>query len=312
MMLATVPCAVCSGTRFSLVYAATIDDHGGEPSAYFGSSRARAGYLPIVRCSRCGLVMTNPQDDHGTLARVYGAHEDNVYELEHDNRRHAALDHLALVTAYRPNPARILDVGCATGIFVGVAQQAGWQATGVDASEWMVSRARIRCPTAAFRVGTLDEIQFPADSFEVITLWDVLEHVSSPRQTLDRVRNWLTPDGCLFLSVPNADSVMARLMGRRWVLLLREHLWYFSPVTLATLLRQAGFDPVRPRPKRVHFSLANVLARLAQYPGPWRGAMSRLSRAPALKRVKLRFPMGEMDVVARVRPGGPATVARTR
>jgi hypothetical protein len=176
----------------------------------------------------------------------------------------------------------------------------------------MVSRARIRCPTAAFRVGTLDEIQFPADSFEVITLWDVLEHVSSPRQTLDRVRNWLTPDGCLFLSVPNADSVMARLMGRRWVLLLREHLWYFSPVTLATLLRQAGFDPVRPRPKRVHFSLANVLARLAQYPGPWRGAMSRLSRAPALKRVKLRFPMGEMDVVARVRPGGPATVARTR
>ena len=186
---------------------------------------------------------------------------------------------------------------------------------GVDASEWMVSRGRIRCPTATFRVGTLEEIQFLADSFEVITLWDVLEHVSSPRQTLDRVRSGSRPAATCFSASPNADSVMARLMRRRWVLLLREHLWYFSPATLAKLLRQAGFDPVRTRPKVVHFSLANVLARLAQYPGPWRGATPRLSRAQALKRVKLRFPMGEMDVVARVRPGGRQAdpeVARTR
>jgi len=301
MMLATVPCAVCGGTRFRSVYASTIDDHGGEPSPYFGSSRMKAGHLPIVRCSQCGLLMTNPQDAHDTLAGVYGTREDELYDLEHDNRRRSALEHLALVVMYEPTPARILDVGCASGIFVRIAHEAGWRATGVDPSEPRIARGRAGCPTASFTVGVLEDLTFPDGAFDVITLWDVLEHVSSPIETLRRVRRLLAPGGWLFLSVPNADSIVARFMGRRWVLLLREHLWYFSPGTMARLLCQANLDLVHTRSKLVQFSAANVLTRMAQYPGRWRGAAARLSRVPALKHLKLRFPMGEMDIVARVK-----------
>jgi hypothetical protein len=90
-------------------------------------------------------------------------------------------------------------------------------------------------------------------------------------------------------------------MGRRWVLLLREHLWYFSPETMRFALARAGFEMVVARRKAVEFSLGNVMMRLGQYGGPLAAVGRRLSHGSASKRVRLRFPIGEMDVVARAR-----------
>jgi hypothetical protein len=133
----------------------------------------------------------------------------------------------------------------------------------------------------------------------VATLWDVLEHVRSPRETLERVREWLTPDGWLFFNLPDADSRMARWMGKRWVLLLREHLWYFSPTTFARLLQSCGLDLIQVRSNYVHFSLANILGRMAQYPGLAGNVARRLYRWRILRSLNVRFPMGEMNVAVR-------------
>jgi ubiquinone/menaquinone biosynthesis C-methylase UbiE len=295
-----VACPACGADEFRALYPASIGGDEADPSVYFGSSRARAGHLEIVRC-RCGLVLSNPQDDRATLTRVYSAHEDPAYEREYATRRRAARWHLDLAMKYVSKPARLLDVGCATGIFVEVAQEAGWRATGIDASAWMVSKARSRCPLATVTVADLEEIRFPAESFEVVTLWDVLEHVHAPVEMLERTRGWLASGGWLCLSVPNVESTVARLMGKRWVLLLREHLWYFSPETIGVVLSRAGFEVVSTRTKLVEFSLANVMGRLGQYGGRVADACSRLSRVAGFKHIRLRFPIGEMDVVARVK-----------
>jgi 2-polyprenyl-3-methyl-5-hydroxy-6-metoxy-1,4-benzoquinol methylase len=301
MTLTTVPCAVCRGMSFAMVHRGTIDTSDAQASEYFGSSRRRAGYLPIVRCVSCGLMMTNPQDDAATLSEVYSGFSDPIYEAEYENRRQAALDHLTVVTSHHPARNRMLDVGCATGAFVCVALEAGWQVTGLDSSEWMIAHGRARCPRATFKLGGLRDVDFPARSFDAITMWDVLEHVASPLATLHRVRGWLAPRGWLCLSVPNGASLTARLMGRRWVLLLREHLWYFGPETMGRLLAEAGFDLVETRPKLVRFSVANILTRLGQYPGAIPARAGRFSRASVLRRISVRFPIGEMDVVARAR-----------
>jgi 2-polyprenyl-3-methyl-5-hydroxy-6-metoxy-1,4-benzoquinol methylase len=305
MTLVVAPCAFCGSTAFDPVYPGTIpSDDDRDPSLYFSSSRTSAGYLPVVRCVTCRLVMTNPRDSDDTLARVYAALSDRLYEQEDVNRTRSAQRSLSLVAEFVRPPARLLDVGCATGIFVRVAHEAGWRTTGFDASAWAVMQARARCPSAEFHSGRLEELSFAKGGFDVITMWDVLEHVSAPLYTLLRVREWLTPEGWLFLSLPNADSLVARTMGRRWVLLLREHLWYFSPMTISGLLRRAGFEPVRTRPKFVSFSLANILSRLAQYPGRLGRTAAGIARAPTLARISLRFPMGEMHVVARRESSG--------
>jgi 2-polyprenyl-3-methyl-5-hydroxy-6-metoxy-1,4-benzoquinol methylase len=299
MTLTTVPCAVCGGTDFTLLYPATISDPEADPALYYSSSRTLAGYLDVVRCRQCGLLMTNPRDDDATLARVYAALQDATYDVEDDNRMRTARAFLKWVEHFQSQPGRLLDVGCASGMFVAVADQSGWHVTGLEVSSWAIERAQQRCPRGTFVTGLLEDQHFAPASFDAITLWDVLEHVHSPREAVRQVSEWLTPQGWLFLNVPDAQSWVARLMGRRWVLLLREHLCYFSRDTLAALLSQQGFELVHARANWVHFSLTNVLVRLAQYPG-WFGRLARRAAGQSwLRRIVVRFPMGEITVAAR-------------
>lgn len=300
MTLVTAVCAVCGGETVDPIYPGTIAPaEPRDPAAYFSSSRRVAGYLSIVRCARCGLMMTSPRDDDVTLDRIYSELIDRSGEQEDEARSRNLADELALVGSYRRLPGNLLDVGCGTGLFVCAAQKGGWEATGVDASAWAVARGGQRCPQARFRTGLLPEIDFPVGSFDVITLWNVLEHVPRPVETLERIRSWLALDGWLFLSLPNADSHIARLMGKRWGLLLREHLWYFSPATIAALLSRSGFVLANVRPKLVSLSLARILGRLAQHPGAAGPAAGCLSASGVLRRLTVRLPIGEMYVVAR-------------
>jgi SAM-dependent methyltransferase len=285
MTLVSVPCAVCNGRDFASIFPGTITELDAEPEAFFSSSRSSAGYLPIVRCRACGLVQSNPRDDVATLASVYERLADHVYDTEDANRDFDAKAHLALVARNQKPPGRLLDVGCATGIFVARAAEAGFQTVGLDASRWAIDRARNRAPHAMFEAGTLESVR--------------LEHVDSPKLVLEQVRGLLRPGGAVFLSMPNAASIVAKVMGRNWVLLLREHLWYFSPETIRRLLVQSGFAAIEHRSKSVSFSLANVAGRLSQYRGPLASAASKLSENEVLRSASIRFPMGEMDVVAR-------------
>ena len=145
----------------------------------------------------------------------------------------------------------------------------------------------------------METTHFEAGSFQVITLWDVLEHLHSPSDTMTRVHAWLKTDGLLLLNLPDFSSLVARLMGRYWVLLLREHIWYFTPSTMDILLEKTGFSLLNVSTNYVRFSLANIFSRLAQYPGPFGTLAAKTSRLEVLKFLTLRFPIGEMSIVAR-------------
>ena len=298
MALVTVNCPLCGSGSFTQVYPGTLASSEDAPASYFSSSRTNAGHLPVVRCQQCGLVMSNPRDDEQTLQSVYALLQDQVYDEEETNRRRTANDHLRVVARYA-RPGRLLDAGCATGFFLAEAQRQGWEATGLEPSRWAVERARQRAPAATVVQGSIEQADFPAGYFDAITLWDVLEHVNDPAKTIGRLHTWLAPGGFLFLNVPNSDSLMARLSGRRWVLLLREHLWYFSPGAIGRLMQKCGLQLLDTRPNYVWFSLENILTRLAQYPGPLRRVFASLSRWSWLKAISFKFSMGEMNVIAR-------------
>jgi 2-polyprenyl-3-methyl-5-hydroxy-6-metoxy-1,4-benzoquinol methylase len=299
LTLVAVPCPACDSQDFAPLYPSTIEQPEENPASYFSSGRTQAGYLPIVRCRSCGLVQERPRDDLATLNEVYASLSDGVYDSEDKNRDRDAKAHLDLVLSEQKPPARLLDVGCSTGTFAARAQQAGFQASGIDASHWAIERATARGSGASFQSGTLESANFEEQSFQVVTLFDVLEHVHSPTQALACIHRWLRPGGILVMSLPNSDSWIAKGMGKRWVLLLREHLWYFSPDTVGRLLRRSGFQLIKTRPKWVSFSLANIATRAAQYPGPLASQAAKLAKSELLRRAPARFPMGEMDVIAR-------------
>lgn len=305
MTLKTISCDLCGGNTFKPLYPGTISDPEQDPTPYFSSSRTHAGYLPTVRCLGCGLMMTNPRDDAKTIQQVYAKLNDPIYDTEDENRRRTAQAYLRLIHRYAPQmypsaqPGTLLDIGCATGVFACEAQTQGWQVTGLEASTWSLDQARQRCNAIRWVNSLLEDADFPAGSFQVITLWDVLEHVNSPTQVMSLVRKWLTPGGWVFLNLPNSASLTAKTSGSRWVLLLREHFWYFSPVTMQFLLEKTGFTLIHSQPNFVRFSLTNIARRLGQYPGlggrigKWMGGLT------PIETLKVTFPMGEMNVVAR-------------
>jgi SAM-dependent methyltransferase len=136
---------------------------------------------------------------------------------------------------------RLLDYGCAVGLFVKVARDAGWNAKGYERSEWAARYGRDTFGLDIRQGDGRDGLPFE-DPFDVVTLWDVLEHLEQPRRVLDHVAGLLAPHGLLALNTVNSSSVAARMAGKRWRHLRPpHHLQYFSRGSLRRLLEDCGF-----------------------------------------------------------------------
>jgi len=140
-----------------------------------------------------------------------------------------------------PPPARLLDIGCGAGEFIAVAQRSGYDTLGIDTSEAAVEICRSKGLDA--RVGDLDSV---SGRFDVITMWDVLEHVADPTALLIRARESLNENGILLAKVPAFGSLSIRLSAaipRLAGLLLGApgHVQFFTRASLETLARNAGF-----------------------------------------------------------------------
>ncbi|MHB9091376.1 MAG: class I SAM-dependent methyltransferase, partial [Chloroflexota bacterium] len=135
---------------------------------------------------------------------------------------------------------RLLDVGCGAGLFLRQAQTAGWQARGIEPSASAVAYARGRFGLE-IHLGTLADAPLAGETFDIITLWHVLEHTPDPVATLRQGAGLLAPGGMLLVAVPNFGSLEALLFGRRWYSLdAPRHLYDFVPATLEALLAKAG------------------------------------------------------------------------
>jgi len=237
--------------------------------------------------------MPDPDD----LLKTYGAVEDPLYVGERANRYHTFRRVLRELGS--PEARRLLDVGAYCGYFVDVAAQAGFRAEGTELSIWAVHQARELGVT--MHNETVGERAESGDHYDVLTMWDVVEHLEDPRAELEAAFRLLEPGGALHLSTIDAGSRLARVMGRRWPWLMDMHLYYFDRRSITRLLDQVGFDVERIRPYTHVVSLDYLLSKV--------GAAVR-SLDPAAEAVRTAVPehwrvpvnLGDnMHVVARRR-----------
>ena len=205
----------------------------------------------LLRCPRCRLgwwdwpTFEPPQfydREYFQGDRAERGYDDYA-ALETGLRRtaRARLRRIARVVAQgAPVPGkRLLDVGCGTGVFVAESMNAGWDARGIEISEYAVNKARER--GLFVTCGSIEDVGLEAGAFDCITLWDVLEHLRDPADVLMRCARALRPGGIVALSTGDVTSLCARLSGSRWHLFtLPEHLFFFSPRSLRLLLRRAA------------------------------------------------------------------------
>ena len=216
----------------------------------------RDGPFEVVTCTVCGLVYVTPRLQGQALLDVY---DEGYWKSENpkqrgyaDYARESALylrtfqKRMALVKRWIPAKARILDVGCAAGYFLRIAQQHGHDVHGVEMSSAIAHEAVTALGADRVHVGTLDEAiavkgHAPA-SFDLVTLWDVIEHVPDPQHVLRLIRGLVKPGGHLLIETQNVASRWARLLGPRWHHYKHhEHLYHFDPQTIRRLLGDCGF-----------------------------------------------------------------------
>jgi 2-polyprenyl-3-methyl-5-hydroxy-6-metoxy-1,4-benzoquinol methylase len=147
--------------------------------------------------------------------------------------------HRALIARYKQGGA-ILDIGCSSGSFLAGMNNGLWKLYGIEMDSATAERAKLTSGAEVF-VGDIMGAPFSASSFDVITAFDVLEHVYHPREFLERVLHWLRPGGIFFARLPNIDSWEARLFGTYWYgLELPRHLYHFSPRSMRCLVAEVG------------------------------------------------------------------------
>jgi SAM-dependent methyltransferase len=260
-----------------------------------GSTRYGVSSRALAVCRVCGLGWQVPLPETAEVTAAYVAMRDDVYMSEAANRRLTFERGVRLLSRHgaRP-PGRLLDVGCSAGLFLDVATRAGWDVLGVEPSEWLSAKARELVGSRVF-TGTFEGAPLGDRCFDVVTMWDVLEHVPSPPNFLARARRVSSPGGLLVLNVPARDTWIARALGARWPLLLPEHLFYFSRPSLRVLLDRAGFDVLAFHRHWVSFSAAYVLRRLAQHGWP---LAAQIEPAHAATWLRVPLLMGELTVVA--------------
>ncbi|MDH7600891.1 MAG: class I SAM-dependent methyltransferase [Armatimonadota bacterium] len=196
----------------------------------------------VYRCRGCGLVFTHPLPEE--LYEQYDARYFDLYRRRRQfrlKRADARLRQIELIM----RPGKLLDIGCSLGYFLEAAKSRGWDAWGIDVSDYAVNEARKLGLNV--RVGDLEQVGFETGSFDCVTMWDVLEHVPDPTSHMREVRRVLATGGLVVIGTPNADHLAFRIKREKWRHFKpAEHVYYFGRFSIETLLRNTGFKPVRP------------------------------------------------------------------
>jgi ubiquinone/menaquinone biosynthesis C-methylase UbiE len=232
---AVAACDVCGGGSHELMFFAR--------DRLFGEE----GRFTVVRCRDCGLVFVNPRPGIDELGRYYPQEDYDLYNKA-AGLKDRSMDELGrllgprkgLIEKYQ-KPGRLLDIGFGDGSFLYFMKECGWDVAGVDFNEKMVELVEDELGIDV-RAGELEEAGFEDGSFDVVTLWGVLEHVQSPRRTLAEIKRITGEGALLVVYTQNADAPEARLLGDDWFIYeVPRHLYSFNRDNLSRLLATSGF-----------------------------------------------------------------------
>lgn len=262
--------------------------------------------LDFVRCGDCGLVYINPQPTDNEINILYTEEYYKPWGLDSDSSTVTEMktstfdDKLAKVEKF-VNKGRVLDIGCATGFFLGVAKRRGWAAYGVEISPYSSAIARERFGRENVFNCSLKAAAYEDGLFDVVFMSDLIEHVNDLNGFLKEVFRILKTNGTVAIVTPNVESLSCRFMVKAWPHFKMEHLYYFSPSTMKWFLERHGFKLVHISSATKVLNLSYIERQLSTYPvpviTPVLKAVTRLL-PNSLRNIKFTVHTGELFVIA--------------
>lgn len=275
-----------------------ICDNGQAKQRYIKSGKK------LFFCNNCNFMFVHPTPSVETQQKYYDtSYDEGTYKVYNDQeklRKKLNEKRFKEIEQYI-STGKLLDVGCATGYFLDVAKNHGIETFGVELSEKAIQQAMLRHKNIFH--GTLEEANFEDSTFDFVTLFDLIEHITDPNSTIKEISRIIRQEGGIAISTPDITSWHARILGKSWGFIIPlEHLFYFSPHSMKLLLKKHGFDVVTIRKNYKIFTIHDIL-RMAEfyYPKNLVNIISKLfSIFPEKFLNKERtFYFGEMFVIAK-------------
>ncbi|MFH1073585.1 MAG: class I SAM-dependent methyltransferase [Candidatus Firestonebacteria bacterium] len=247
----TVKCALCDSGRYKFLFK-TQDYDWGLP-----------GEFNIVKCRVCGLVYINPRPGKNELEKYY---PDNYFHsIDNESSGKEIADSKILQRRLKfvrklSKTGKLLDVGTGTGLFIKMMENEGWDSFGVEPNKTAAEFAGNKLGLEVYN-GELTDSKLKEGQYDLITMWEVLEHIPESNENLKEVYRLLKNNGMFIASVPNFNSLQRFLFGKRWYgLKAPTHLYHFSPKTLRAILKKCGFTDIK-----IYHSLINIKKPLPGY-----------------------------------------------
>jgi 2-polyprenyl-3-methyl-5-hydroxy-6-metoxy-1,4-benzoquinol methylase len=227
------------------------------------------------------------------LEAHYSQVRDNIYNDSTSGRIKTFNVVLNHIKEYKKT-GRLLDIGCYTGLFMKLAIDQGWEAKGLEPSKWaaQIGERNYKLDIINGNTGLLKSLK---DGFDLITMWDVIEHLSNPKEALQNIHSLLKNDGVFVLSTMRCQSLFYNLSGNLWPWFMRMHLYYFTEKTITRLLSDCGFRVINIRPYTHYIGLDYLSYKFSIF----HSIMAKLAKNRLLKKVVFPVQLGDfMEVYA--------------
>jgi ubiquinone/menaquinone biosynthesis C-methylase UbiE len=202
-----------------------------------------------------------------------------------------------MIEGYVTKKGKLLDVGCAAGFFLKVAGDAGWKVQGIEPNrglaQWGSKEYGVPISSKDFLASNL-----PNRSFDVVTFWDVLEHVTDPKAYIREATRILKPGGFLFVNFPDMGSIFSKMFKQKWWFVSPVHLYYFDRRTLEQYFEEEGLRFVKQSRHWQTLGLGYLFTRFADYSKPLSALGKRVVTAIGLANVPMRYYAGQAVAVA--------------
>lgn len=299
----TISCPLCGSPKFKVIYPSKYPEQvlKDDLLQMYCSSSDQKLLDQMVSCSSCSLVYLNPRINPAIILESYSSSVDPTFVKQNlmrirtfDNELRQIIKQFGIKAARNK---RVLDIGCAGGAFLKAAQGMGFNTVGVEPSTWLCEYGKNEYGLD-LRPGVLADHDFNAASFDIISLWDVVEHLPMPHKVLARVNTLLKDDGLLIINYPDYNSWAARFLGAKWPFLLSVHLFYYTPQTIEIQLEQCGFEIIQMKPYWQALELGYILHRASNYFKLF-GILEAIIKLARLSTLCVKYNMGQTRVIAK-------------
>jgi 2-polyprenyl-3-methyl-5-hydroxy-6-metoxy-1,4-benzoquinol methylase len=244
----------------------------------------------IVECESCGFKYTNPRPEVKDLGKYYKSEE----YVSHSNtkkgfinstyqtvRKYTLLKKLQLISKFYKT-GKILDIGCGTGEFLNTCKNAKWNTIGIEPD---ADARKMAIENYGLDVREESELQNLQDeSFDIISMWHVLEHVPKLNERVQELSRLLKPNGLIIIAVPNCDSLDAKIYKEHWAAYdVPRHLYHFTPKDITALFQKHNMKVFRILPMVFDSFYVSMLSekiktgKLNIIRSTWNGLRSNLS-----------------------------------